>query len=149
MAELGQEGAPTGGGAAGASPATESAPSKEVLVQRSDRELYRMRTKYGIEVVDKHYPLRGYGNYWANAIYIRDDGYLEIYYIHDNWNGTGAERYVAVMLNDEMARKIRDRIMAVRTFRDFRSLYDELLNATYCNGEDGAYICEDDDDDDI
>jgi len=52
-------------------------------------------------------------------------------------------------LNEEMARKIRDRIMAIRTFRDFRSLYDELLNATYCNGEDGAYICEDDDDDDI
>ena len=147
MADLGQS-APTGGGA-GQGLATEPAPSKEVLVQRSDRELYRMRTKYGIEVVDKHYPLRGYGNYWANAIYIRDDGYLAIYYIHDNWNGTGAERYVAVMLNDEMARKIRDRIMAVRTFRDFRSLYDELLNATYCNGEDGAYICEDDDDDDI
>ena len=148
MADLGQ-GAPTGGGATGASPATELAPSKEVLVQMSDRELYRMRTKYGIEVVDKHYPLRGYGNYWANAIYINDEGYLEVYYVHDNWNGTGAERYVGVTLNEEMARKIRDRIMAIRTFRDFRSLYDELLNATYCNGEDGAYICEDDDDDDI
>jgi len=60
------------------------------LVQRSDRELYRMRTKYGIEVVDKHYPLRGYGNYWANAIYINDEGYLE--YTTYTIIGTARER---------------------------------------------------------
>jgi hypothetical protein len=151
MADLGQS-APTGGGAGqglATEPALNKKPDKELLARRSDRELYRQKTKYGIEVVDKHYPLRGYGNYWANAIYIRDDGYLEVYYVHDNWNGTGAEREISITLNEETARKIRDRIMAVKTFRDFRSLYDELLNATYCNDEDGAYICEDDDDDDI
>jgi len=148
MAEGGQN-VPVGDGASGQGLATEPAPSKEVLVQKSDRELYRERRKYGIRLVDKHYPLRGYGNYWADVIWMGDDGYLEVYYVHDSWNGTGAERYVGVTLNEETAKKIRDRIMAVKTFRDFRNLYDELINATYCNDKDGAYICEDDDDDDI
>jgi len=146
MAEVGQKVPPPGGGAVGQSLATESAPPREVLAQRSDRELYRERGKYGIRLVDKHYPLRGYGNYYADAIWLGNDGYLEIYHVHDNWNGTGAETYLKVTLNNETAEEIRKEMMAVKTFSDFRTLYNKLINATFCNdGENGAYICEDDD----
>jgi len=152
MADLGQ-GAPTGGGAAGASPATESAPSKEpdkeLLTRRSDRELYRMRTRYGIEIADKHYPMAGYGNFYAYVIYLGDNGYLDVYEVRDNWNGSGRVGYVDVQLDEKTAAQIRSELLSIKTFRDFRSLFDKLVQATYCNGEDGAYICEDDDDDDI
>jgi len=144
MTHAGQS-APTGGGAqAGAW--QQNPADKEILVQRSDRVLYRQRTKHGVEVVDKHYPMRGYGNFYSYVIYLGDSGYLDVYEVRDNWNGSGRTGYVDVQLDEKTASQIRSKLLSIKTFRDFQSLYDELINATYCNGEDGAYICEDDDD---
>jgi hypothetical protein len=57
--------------------------------------------------------------------------------------------YLEVQLTPETAARVRNAVEAIRTFRDFKKLYNQLLNATYCYEEQGANMCNDEDIDDL
>jgi len=111
-------------------------PVIEVLAETSYAVLFRQRFNHGIRLVHRHY----LGcDYFEDAIYISDDGFLNVYYT----NGRAEEDYLKLFLDDETAEQIRKEVMNVKTFEDFYRLMDMLLRATFCDaGHDKYRICK-------
>jgi hypothetical protein len=104
-------------------------PIMEVLERREYAVLYRERTVGGVKLVLKHY--LSDCDYFADIVYIGDDGYLDVYHVRT----LDREDYLRVFLDSETAEQIRKEVMSVKTFEDFYKLLDSLLRATFCNSE--------------
>jgi hypothetical protein len=110
-------------------------PVMEVLEQSQYGVLYIERN-HGIKLVYRHYlsPC----DYYADVVYIGDDGYLDAYHIH----GRDVETYLGLFLNSETAEQIRKEVASVKTIDDFYGLLNRLLKTTFCiDGHDTYHIC--------
>jgi len=111
-------------------------PIMEVLERREYAVLYRERTVGGVELVLKHY--LSDCDYFADVVYIGDDGYLNIYHVRT----LDREDYLKLYLDDRTATEIRREVMNAKTFEDFYKLLDSLLKTTFCKSESGYRICK-------
>lgn len=71
-----------------------------------------------IAVIDKHYPLYPYGNYFSYSYEVDKRGKrLILYHAHDEWNGTGSETIINVPLTDEEFELMAGLLKRVSRFR--------------------------------
>jgi len=113
--------------------------TKIMIAESSNRRLYKWITEDGVYLIAERY---AEGKCRTYVIYL-GNGYLHIYSSRNCAQET--TDYIEVQLTQETATKVHNAIESVKTFRDFRRVYNWLLNATYCYGENGADICEDED----
>ena len=113
--------------------------TKIMIAEGSNRRLYKWVTEVGVYLIAERYME---GKCKTYSIYLSNDGYLHVYSSR-NWLET--TDYLEVQLTHETSMQIRSAIESVKTFRDFKRVFNWLLNATYCYGEQGANICNDED----
>ena len=113
-------------------------PVMEVLEQNGHAVLYREKFHNGVRLVYRQY-LTGCDDF-SDIIYIGEDGYLFVFHVHGRLN---REDYLHLFLDDKTASQIRSELLSIKTFRDFKMLFDKLLNTTFCYSGRGTYhICE-------
>jgi len=110
-------------------------PIMEVLEQNEYAVLYRERFHKGVRLVHKHY-LSGC-DYFADVIYIGDDGFLDIYHVQGRLR---SEEYLSLFLDSETAEQIRKDVMSVKTFEDLYRLFDRLLKTTFCESKEKPWL---------
>jgi len=109
-------------------------PIKEVLEQNEYAVLYRERFHKGVKLVHKHY----LGcDYFADVIYIGDDGFLDIYHVQGRLR---SEEYLSLFLDSETAEQIRKEVMSVTSFEDLYRLFDRLLKTTFCESKEKPWL---------
>jgi len=110
------------------------------IAEGSNRRLYKWVTQDGVYLIAERYME---GKCKTYDIYLSNGGYLHVYSSRNCDLET--VDYLEVQLTPETATQVRNAIESVKTFRDFKKVYNWLLNATYCYGEQGASICNDED----
>lgn len=113
----------------------------KIIAESSNKRLYRRVTENGVYLTAEQYTSDG--DCKTYVIYLSNDGYLHVY--SSRRCSMQTTDYLEVQLTAQDAARVRNTIESVRTFSDFKRVYDWLLNATYCYGEQGASICEDED----
>jgi len=117
---------------------------KIMIAEATNRRLYKQVTQDGVYLIAERY--MG-GRCKTYVIYLSYGGYLHVYASYAC--GLETVDYIEIQLSDVAATSVRNAIEIVKTFRDFRKIYNWLLNAVYCYGEQGADFCEDEDIDDL
>ena len=117
--------------------------NKILIAESSNKRLYKQVTQDGVYLIAERY---AGGKCKTYVIYLSHDGYLHVYASYAC--GLETVDYLEVQLTPETAAQVRH-AMEVKTFRDFKKVFNWLLNATYCYGEQGASICDDEDIDDL
>ncbi len=114
--------------------------SKIMIAESSNRRLYKWITENGTYLIAERYVD---GSCRTYVIYLSNGGYLHVYSSRNCSLET--TDYLEVQLTQETASQIREVLETIKTFRDFKRVYNWLLNATYCHGTQGADICDDED----
>jgi len=114
--------------------------TKIMIAEGSNRILYKLVTEDGVYLIAERYTSDGCKTY---VIYLSNGGYLHVY--TSRRCSMETTDYLEVQLTQETTTQVRNAIESVKTFRDFKRVFNWLLNATYCYGEQGANICNDED----
>ena len=100
---------------------------EKVLMDVGKRVLKYYEDDEVIAIDDVHYPLYPYRNYWLNSYMInKREKRLKLMYVHDTWNGTGAETKINVPLTDEEFELMMNTLRRVTRFKHVDVL-DELF----------------------